>query len=63
MGGTRRLLRGHYNPTNWSRKHPNLQKYKIPSGKRVLMCTRCLRTMTKPTRTLPVKAEATVASS
>ena len=47
MAGTRILLRGHYNPTNWTRKHPNLQKTKRPDGTRVLACTACIRTMAK----------------
>ncbi len=46
MGGARKLLRGHYNPVNWSRKHPNLQWTKI-AGKRTLVCTACMRTLTK----------------
>lgn len=48
MVGTRVLLRGHYNPTNWTRKYPNLQKHKLPSGKSGLVCTNCLKTMVKP---------------
>jgi len=47
MGGTRYLLRGHYNPTNWSRKYPNLQKTKLADGKRVLACTKCLKSLVK----------------
>ena len=47
MAGTRKLLRGHYNPTNWSRKYPNLQKTKLPSGVRALVCTQCLKTLSK----------------
>ncbi len=43
MAGTRKLLRGHYNPTNWSRKHPNLQKAKLPSGVSALVCTKCIK--------------------
>ena len=46
MGGTRRLLRAHYNPVNWSRKYPNLQ-YAVIDGKRMLVCTNCLRTSNK----------------
>ena len=46
MGGARRLLRGHYNPVNWSRKYPNLQYAKV-NGERALICTTCLRTLTK----------------
>ncbi len=47
MAGTRILLRGHYNPTNWTRKHPNLQKTRLLSGKRVLACTACIRTLSR----------------
>jgi len=47
MAGTRRLLRGHYNPTNWTRKHPNLQKHSLISGERVMICTKCLKTVAK----------------
>ena len=47
MVGTRVLLRGHYNPTNWTRKYPNLQKHKLPSGKPGLMCTNCIKTLVK----------------
>jgi len=46
MGGTRRKLRGKYNPTNWSKKKANLQWTKI-NGKRMLVCTRCLRTLNR----------------
>jgi len=45
MGGKRVLLRGHYNPTDWSRKYPNLQKTKLPTGERVLACTKCIKRM------------------
>jgi ribosomal protein L28 len=44
-GGTRKKLRGKYNPTKWSKKKANLQWKKI-AGKRVLVCTRCLKTLT-----------------
>lgn len=50
MVGTRILLRGHYNPTNWSRKYPNLQRTITPKGERVLACTTCIRTFTKEAR-------------
>ena len=43
MVGTRKLLRGHYNPTNWTRKYPNLQYTVTPSGARVLACTKCIK--------------------
>ena len=51
MGGTRKKLRGIFNPTNWSKKKANLQwtKLLVP-GKRSLVCTRCLRTLTKKGR-------------
>ena len=47
MVGKRTLLRGHYNPTNWTRKYPNLQKTRLPDGKKVLSCTQCMRTSVK----------------
>lgn len=46
MGGARRLLRGHYNPVNWSRKYPNLQYARV-KGVRELICTNCLKTIAK----------------
>lgn len=50
MAGTRILLRGHYNPTNWTRKYPNLQVTTSPKGERVLACTQCIRTFGKTAR-------------
>ncbi len=46
MGGARKLLRGHYNPVNWSRKYPNLQYSKV-DGQRALICTSCMKTLAK----------------
>jgi len=43
MGGKRNLLRGKYNPTKMQRKIPNLQWTRLPGGKRVKICTRCLK--------------------
>jgi len=51
MGGTRILLRGHYNPTNKTRKYPNLQQTRNVEGLRVLACTSCIRTMAKNIKT------------
>ena len=62
MVGKRRLLRGHYNPTNWTRKFPNLQKSKLPNGDKALVCAQCLRTMVKPPRKVKIKTVAFVAS-
>lgn len=47
-GGTRKLLRGHYNPTAYGKKKANLQWTRRP-GKigRVLICARCLKTLNK----------------
>lgn len=56
MAGTRILLRGHYNPTNWSRKYPNLQITTTPKGERVLACTQCIRTFGKAARIEKKKA-------
>jgi len=58
MGGERKLLRGHYNPVNWTRKYPNLQYGKV-NGKRALVCTGCLRTLHKA----PTKREAAIAAA
>ena len=58
MAGTRKLLRGHYNPTNWSRKYPNLQKSRLPSGERALVCTQCLKGLHKTTENPSKPAEA-----
>ncbi|MEK7626647.1 MAG: 50S ribosomal protein L28 [Patescibacteria group bacterium] len=47
-GGTRKLLRGHYNPTAWTKKRANLQwTTLLVKGKRSYVCTKCLRTLTK----------------
>jgi ribosomal protein L28 len=40
-------LRGKYNPTIKKRKKPNLQWLKLPSGKRVLACTKCIKSVGK----------------
>ena len=47
MGVTLVKLRGKYNPTSRVRKHPNLQWVKLPSGKRVLSCTKCMKRMAR----------------
>lgn len=57
MGGARRLLRGHYNPVNWSRKYPNLQYAKV-DGKRTLICTNCLKTIAKKAAVAKAKVTA-----
>ncbi|OGY66887.1 MAG: hypothetical protein A3I24_04335 [Candidatus Harrisonbacteria bacterium RIFCSPLOWO2_02_FULL_41_13b] len=57
MAGTRHLLRGHYNPTNWSRKYPNLQQIRLPKIGKVLVCTKCRRMISKTASPkLPVQA-------
>ncbi len=48
MGGTRKLLRGHYNQTNLTKKKANLQWTNLlHPGKRSQVCTACLRTLSK----------------
>ena len=48
MGGTRKLLRGHYNQTNRTRKQPNLQWATLPGlAGRIKACIKCLRTINK----------------
>lgn len=56
-GGTRKLLRAHYNPTNWTKKRPNLQWTTLfKKGKRAQVCTSCLRTLSRTARkTVPAK--------
>ena len=39
--------RSKYNPTKSSRKHPNLQWARLPDGKKVLACTRCIKKIAK----------------
>lgn len=46
MATTRILLRGHYNPTNKSKRYPNLQWAKV-DGKRTKICTDCIKTLNK----------------
>jgi len=51
MGGTRKLLRGHYNPTKQSKKQPNLQWAKIPGVPgRLKLCVKCLGALKKSTK-------------
>jgi len=40
-------LRGKYNPTVKRKQYPNLQWLKLPSGKRILACTKCIKAMGK----------------
>ncbi len=40
-------LRGKYNPTARRRQYPNLQWLRLPSGKRVKACTKCIKTAGK----------------
>jgi len=47
MGVTLVKLRGKYNPTSKVRKYPNLQWARLPSGKRVLACTKCMKRMAR----------------
>ncbi len=47
MGGKRNLLRGKYNPTKTQRKQPNLQWARLADGKRVLICTKCIKKLYK----------------
>lgn len=40
-------LRGKYNPTTKRKQKLNLQWFKFPSGKRILVCTKCKKLLTK----------------
>ncbi len=43
----RKKLRGKYNPTGKKRKYPNLQWVRLPSGRRVRACAKCIKAMMK----------------
>jgi ribosomal protein L28 len=45
--GIRKKLRGHYNPTGKRKQLPNLQWVKLPDGKRIRICTKCLKRLEK----------------
>ena len=47
MGVTLVKLRGKYNPTSRVRKYPNLQWVRMPSGKRILACAKCIKRLSK----------------
>ncbi len=49
MANKRKLLRGHYNIVNRYKKHVNLQ-WALVGGKRIKMCTDCIRTIHKTPR-------------
>ena len=40
-------LRGKYNPTARVRKYPNLQWVHLSSGKRVLACAKCIKSLAR----------------
>lgn len=44
---TRKLLRGNYNPTARGKQKANLQKKRLPDGRRVLVCANCIKTRSK----------------
>jgi ribosomal protein L28 len=43
----RKKLRGRYNPTAKKRQYPNLQWVRLPSGKRVKACAKCIKALDK----------------
>ncbi len=51
MVTTRKLLRGHYNPTSKSKRYPNLQWARV-NGKRMKICTDCIKSLHKQPRYL-----------
>ncbi|MCD6085849.1 50S ribosomal protein L28 [bacterium] len=44
---TRKKLRGKFNPTSKKKQHPNLQWTTLPNGKRIRVCTQCLKKLYK----------------
>jgi ribosomal protein L28 len=47
MGGHYKKVKSQYDPTPKRRIYPNLQWVRLPSGKRVKACTKCIKTMAK----------------
>lgn len=47
VAGKRVKLRGKYNPTTKRRQKPNLHWVKISPKKRVLVCAKCLKALSK----------------
>jgi ribosomal protein L28 len=47
IGGKRKKLRGKYNPVAKKVRKPNLQFFTLPSGKRILVCAKCKKILTK----------------
>jgi ribosomal protein L28 len=43
MGRRYKKLMSKYNPGPMKRKYPNLQWLRLPSGKRVLACAKCIK--------------------
>ena len=47
MGGKIKKIKSAYDPVDWKRRKPNLQKSRTLEGKRVLACTDCIKKMAK----------------
>lgn len=47
MRGSRKKLRGNYNPIPKTRKYPNLQITRSADGRRILACTKCIKKLYK----------------
>lgn len=58
MVGHRIKLRGNYNPTNWSRKYPNLQKAVNKEGVKISACVQCIRTFAKKPKAVKTRKVA-----
>ncbi len=43
----RKKLRGKFNPVKVKKQKPNLQYFKLPSGKRILACAKCIKRLSK----------------
>ncbi|MGD0977073.1 MAG: 50S ribosomal protein L28 [Minisyncoccia bacterium] len=50
MANKRKLLRGNYNIVNRYKKYPNLQWARV-DGKRIKICTSCLKAQAKVAKT------------
>lgn len=47
-----RLRAEKFNPTIKRKQSPNLQWTKLPNGKRVLACAKCIKTLSKKNKSL-----------
>jgi len=45
MAGKNKKIKSAYDPVDWKRKYPNLQKTRSANGTRIVACTSCIKRM------------------